>query len=460
MSVLLSLLFASALAAQGVDEISTDEPLPRTTAPYLIPFPEALSPPGGSDFAPETVAPVDAPEPPPAPKDAKADKKKKGPDKRRGEDPSEPKESAYSLAMSTGPACRAVHLTSWIAGTGKSRRAFLDKLKGTVVNAVVIPLKETDGHVYIPGVAKASEVNSYRPAIPDPAALLKDLKAQNLRAIARIVVFKDNYLPKKHPEWAVRRPDGRLWLNQNGIAWVDPYQRPIWDYNLQLAVRAAELGFDEIQFDYLRFPSDGNTKLCRYSNPHHTSASAIENLREFLDLARKRLAHTKVPVSIAVFGMTTTAKDDMGIGQEISKFAPMVEFISPMMYPSHYARGEYGLSSPNREPYKIIFRGLRDAKARLKQHAPKLRPYLQDFSIYGVRYGPSQVRAQILAAHLQGVESWILWNPSNRYTWDTLTPKALGAAGMPVESLEGGTASVAAPGAGRADVLESTLPRP
>ncbi|MFA6093861.1 MAG: putative glycoside hydrolase [Elusimicrobiota bacterium] len=331
---------------------------------------------------------------------------------------------AASTAISTGPALRAVHLTAWVAGSTKSRRAFLEKLDASVINCVVVPLKETDGNIYIPGVAKASEYGTYEAAIPDPETMLKDFKARGLRAIARIVVFKDDALARKRPQWAVRNVNGGLWRNQKGIAWVDPYIKPIWDYNLDLADRAVALGFDEIQFDYIRFPSDGNTRLCRYSNPHHTQSSAANNLVEFLRHARQRLGAK--PISIAVFGMTTTAKDDMGIGQEIARFAPYVDYISPMMYPSHYGKGEYGLSNPNKEPYKVIFRGLRDAKARLKDQAPKLRPYLQDFSLHGVHYGPQQVKAQVLGAHLQGIEDWILWSPGNKYTWAVLTRPGLG----------------------------------
>jgi len=341
-------------------------------------------------------------------------------------------EPEAGAAVSTGPACRAVHLTAWIAGTSKTRREFLRHLEGTVINAVVLPIKETDGRVYIPGVAKAAEFGSQLTAIPRPEEALRDFREAGLRSIARIAVFKDNFLARRSPKWAVHRPDGALWRNKNGIAWTDPYQRPIWEYNIEVALRAAQLGFDEIQFDYVRFPSDGNTKLCRYSNARHSRAAAIADLRQFVKYARFRLAPTGKPVSIAVFGMTTTASNDMGIGQELVDLAGLADYVSPMMYPSHYRKGEYGLADPNREPYKVIHLGLRDAKARLGGQAGKLRPYLQDFSLYGVHYGAAQVRAQILAAHREGVESWILWNPRNNYTWDVLTPRALSAAGVPV----------------------------
>lgn len=314
---------------------------------------------------------------------------------------------------------RGVHITSWAAGVEAKRRAFIGRAQGTVVNTVVVAVKEMDGLVYLPGVAKAVELGSHVRAIPYPEAMLKDFKDAGFKTVARVVVFKDDHLPRKRPEWAIKTPDGSLWTNRKGVAWVDPYQKAVWEYNVDVAVRAAELGFDEIQFDYIRFPSDGDTRLCRYSRENHTKQSAIANLSGFLAYAGKRLKPFGVTISIAVFGMTTTSQDDLGIGQDIVSMAGQVDRVSPMMYPSHYGKGEYGLAWPNKEPYKVIARGLRDARAKLKDSSFKLRPYLQDFSL-GYRYGPAEVRAQIFAARSQGVHSWILWNPANNYTWEAL----------------------------------------
>lgn len=321
-------------------------------------------------------------------------------------------------AASTGPV-RGVHLTAWVGGSGKDRRAFLAQASGTVVNAVIVPVKEYDGKVYIPGVEAARELGTTRIAIPDPRSLVADIKSRGMRAIARVVVFKDDTLARRRPEWAVMDEGGGPWKNRKGVAWVDPYRREVWDYNIEVALAAAKAGFDEVQFDYIRFPSDGDTRRCRYSQ-EHSSATAVAALEEFMALARRRLSAAGVGMSAAVFGLTTTAHDDMGIGQALGRMARSVDALSPMMYPSHYAKGEYGLANPNREPYRIISWGLRDAKRKLGS-AAKLRPYLQDFSL-GHRYGVSEVRDEIRAAAHQGVSSWILWNPQNRYTWAALTP--------------------------------------
>jgi len=229
-------------------------------------------------------------------------------------------------------------------------------------------------------------------------------------------------VPKVRHDLAVRTPDGGLWRSRNGATWVDPYNREVWDYNLDIAELCAKLGFDEIQFDYIRYPSEGNTSLCRYSKPHNRQTST-RNLKDFLDYARKRLTPYKVKISADVFGLTTTVKDDMGIGQDIKTLAAGADYVYPMMYPSHYAPGEYNLKNPNRSPFKVINRGLRDAMLKLGPDYARLRPYLQDFSM-GWTYGPSEVRAQLMATRLNLLESWVLWNAGNKYTWAALTPQS------------------------------------
>jgi len=314
---------------------------------------------------------------------------------------------------------RGVHLSCWGAGGAKSRGELIKKISGTVINSVVIAVKETDGMVYMPGVEKAHKWGSYTAAIPQPAAMLKDFKAAGLYTVARIVVFKDKVVPKTRPDLAVKNPDGGLWRSRNGATWLDPYNREVWDYILDLAELAAKLGFDEIQFDYIRYPSEGNTALCRYSKPsnRHTAAA---NLGEFLRYARKRLAPYKVKLSSDVFGLTTSVKDDMGIGQDIGILAANSDYVYPMMYPSHYAHGEYNIKNPAEQPFKILNQGLKDARRKLGLDYAKLRPYLQDFW----KYGPADVHAQQIAARLNLLESWVLWNPSNNYTWAALTPQA------------------------------------
>ena len=200
---------------------------------------------------------------------------------------------------------------------------------------------------------------------------------------------------------------------------MDPYKKEVWDYAIDIASRAAAAGFDEIQFDYIRFPSDGKTRQCRYSRPDHSPKTASAALRELLTLASARLKPLGVKLSIDTFGLTTSVDNGMGIGQTLGQMADLVDYVSPMMYPSHYAQGEYGLKSPNRAPYETIQHGVKDALDRLGSRPGAMRPYLQDFSM-GVRYTPAHVRAQIFAAEELGVRGWILWNAQNHYQWSAI----------------------------------------
>ena len=321
---------------------------------------------------------------------------------------------AQELAPASTATLRGVHFTGWAAGSTKARRRFLGEMKAAGFNAVVIALKDSDGHEFVRDVPFAAKTGAYLNAIPDLPGAVRDFKEQGIYTIARVAVFKDDHLARARPDLAVHFPDGSLWVGDKGVAWADPYRHEVWDYVIDVASRAAAAGFDEIQFDYIRFPSDGKTRLCRYSK-EHTPATASAALRDFLTLARSRLKPLGVKISIDTFGLTTSVDNGMGIGQTLDRMADLVDYVSPMMYPSHYAKGEYGLKNPNRQPYLTVHHGIQDALTRIKDPA-KLRPYLQDFSL-GVRYTPAHVRAQIRAAEELGVRGWILWNPGNHYTW-------------------------------------------
>ncbi len=317
--------------------------------------------------------------------------------------------------MSTGAETRAVHLTGWGAGSPRVRREFIRHMKQAGLNTVVIALKEYDGVEFVKGVALAKEIGAYANAIPDLEGCVKDFKDAGIYTIGRVVLFKDNTLAHKRPDLAIHKPDGSLWTTDKGMAWVDPYRREVWEYNLEIASRAAAY-FDEIQFDYIRFPSDGPVKLARYSRADNSPATQAKNLADLMAYFRGHLKGTRI--SVAIFGLTTTDQSGMGIGQHLSQFIEEADYVSPMMYPSHYAKGEYGIKDPNRAPYLTIHRGLRRVAA-LGTEMAKLRPYFQDFSL-GYHYGPAELRAQIFAAARMGVRNWILWNPQNHYTWSAI----------------------------------------
>ncbi len=331
------------------------------------------------------------------------------------------------------PACiKGIHLTAWYAGSKKMRAKIEPLLSDTEINTVVIAIKEIQGDIYIPGAKVGASTHVYVAAMPDIKDYLQYLKERGIYTIARIVVFKDSRLPKEKPEWAVRsstplpkavaqgyEPD--IWTDTKGLTWSDPYNPRVWEYNINIAARAVELGFQEIQFDYIRFPSDGKTDYCVYSKPHTKNSSALA-LAKFLERAQQRLKPMGAEISIDVFGLVGSSPEGMGIGQKLSMLLENINALSPMMYPSHYGPGALGVTDPNNSPYDTVFASIKDTQKMIGDKPVTLRPYLQDFSL-GVKYTAEHVRDQIRAANDLGVYEWLLWSPSCRYTKEALLPK-------------------------------------
>ena len=331
-------------------------------------------------------------------------------------------------AAKTTPAgpVRALYMSGWVAGGTTRWKQLLDIVDKTELNAVVIDVKEDGMLSYAaPNVALAVEVGANQKMIPDVDAKLAELKKRKIYAIARITVFRDKIAARKKPALAVQRPDGSPWRDRSGHFWLDPYNQQNWDYNVAVAQDAARRGFDEVQWDYVRFPSEGARSGRRYPAKAKTDArSEARVIADFLAYAKEKLGPSGVKVSADVFGLALSADDGLGIGQKLALMVPHLDVVCPMVYPSHYGRGSLGVSHPNAAPYQTVLRALRDGNKRLKaipNHACTMRPWLQDFSL-GVRYGEKQVRAQIQAARANGVKEYLLWNASNRYTTAALVP--------------------------------------
>ncbi|MEW6400022.1 MAG: putative glycoside hydrolase, partial [Bacillota bacterium] len=311
---------------------------------------------------------------------------------------------------------RGIYLTSYVAGIPQRLQQLVDHVQGTGLNAMVIDLKDNSGTVPYPlPLPLLGEIGAVRPRMADLPALVRDLKSRGIYLIARIVVFQDPVLAKARPEWAIRDHQGKPWRDHSGMYWTNPYSREVWRYNVDLAEQAVKLGFDEVQFDYVRFP-DNPQRVARTAvldNPE--GLSQIQAILKFLRLAQEKLAG-RAFLSADVFGLTTTTADDMGIGQDFSAICQVVDYISPMVYPSHYFNpGIYGLPVPEANPYQVVKRALEDAKAKARGSRAIIRPWLQDFSL-GIHYGRAEVEAQIRAAHEEGIDQWLLWNPANVYT--------------------------------------------
>lgn len=327
------------------------------------------------------------------------------------------------------PEVKGIHVTSWIAG---DRRYFPDIIKlidETELNTIVIDLKESDGRIaYDVDIPLAKATGSIEKRIRDLDRIIEECKRHNIYKIARIVLFKDTYLAEKLPGLAIKnRRTGGIWRDYKGDAFTSPYIEEVQDYNIRLAEDAARRGFDEIQFDYVRFPSDGPLKDISYPEGHNEE-KAIAAINKFVERAKDRLSPYHVKLSVDVFGLTTL-RDDVGIGQNFKQLTDRVDYISPMIYPSHYWNGSYGFKNPNNAPYEIIKAALKDAiRKSVDEKQPeevvktKIRPWLQDFDLGYPDYGPEEVRIQIRAAKELGIREWLLWNPGVRYTKAALLP--------------------------------------
>jgi hypothetical protein len=323
---------------------------------------------------------------------------------------------------------RGLYVNRWQA-LGQSMWTLIDVAKRTEVNALVIDVKDDRGLVlYRSRVPLAREIgaDTVRPMRHERLrAVLDTMRAHDIYPIARIVVAKDPLLADAKREWAIRRrSDHQPWLDKNGRPWIDPHHDGPWKYAADLACEAIDLGFSEVQFDYVRFP-DENRLVREAEFPLANGRVRADVIREQLLTLRSRLRPTAVRVTADVFGLTTTDTTDMGIGQLWEKFANAVDVVLPMMYPSHYAPGSYQVGNPNAHPYRVIDRGLEDAKRRSAglEGVAQIIPWYQDFTLGPPRYGRAEVRAQIQAGYDNGVMSWILWNPGSRYTISALEPE-------------------------------------
>lgn len=327
------------------------------------------------------------------------------------------------------PEVKGIHVTSWIAGDRRYFPHIIKLIDETELNTIVIDLKEADGRIaYDVEIPLAKATGSIEKRIRNLDALIEECKRHNIYKIARIVLFKDTYLAEKRPDLAImNRKTGEIWRDYKGEAFTNPYLDEVQDYNLRLAEDAARRGFDEIQFDYVRFPSDGPLKDISYPEGHNEE-KAIATINKFVERAKDRLSPYHVRLSVDVFGLTTL-RDDVGIGQNFKQLTARVDYISPMIYPSHYWKGSYGFQNPNSAPYGIIKAALKDAiRKSVDEKQPeevvktKIRPWLQDFDLGYPPYGPEEVRIQIRAAKELGIREWLLWNPGARYTKAALLP--------------------------------------
>lgn len=320
---------------------------------------------------------------------------------------------------------KGIYLTVYSA-SGARLDKLIEMSKRTEINTFVIDVKDDNGNMLFATEAAEKfnpEANRKAP-IKDIKVLMQKLKDNNIYTIARIVSFKDPSYAKKHPNKAIVYKDsGTSFTNSDGLIWVSPHDRELWEYNLGVSKEAAAAGFNEIQFDYVRFPASNGGKLDKvldYRNEKNESKP--ETIQNYLKYAREQLSPMEVYISADVYGLVGSVSDDMALGQYWEAVSNVVDFVSPMMYPSHYANGTYGLSVPDAFPYETILHSTRDSVNRNKNiETPAIiRPWIQDFTagwVKGhIKYGAKQLELQIKALEENGVKEYLLWNAGNTYS--------------------------------------------
>lgn len=341
---------------------------------------------------------------------------------------------------------RAVYLTGWSGGSPTKIEYAKNLARSGEINAVVIDVKDFSGTIsYDTNVQTAQLYGAEQKRIRDIEGVIRGFHEANMYAIARITVFQDPILAKARPdlgvqsrsnllekneEWVQEKPAfsvETLWLDRNELAWIDPAAKEYWEYVGALAKDAVSRGFDEINFDYIRFPSDGDMQDMTFPFWNEISPRR-EILSEFFAYLRETLPDT--PISADLFGLTTINRDDLGIGQVIEDAYGYFDYIAPMVYPSHYADGFKGYANPAEYPYEVVQYSMQTAVERLRHYRflyperkiAKLRPWLQDFDL-GANYDKVMVQAEIEATKQalgEDYAGYMIWNPSNIYTTDAL----------------------------------------
>ena len=312
---------------------------------------------------------------------------------------------------------RGVHVTMDLASLPGKLAQYI-ALKQDGLNTIELDVKDENGQVgFTSGVPALARQDGAAGAYYDPASVARETHKAGIYLIGRVVTFEDPITATAHPDMAVMRSDGTLWHTNGGLAWLNPYNRKAWKYDVDVAVAAAKQGFDEIQFDYVRFPSDGDLSLIRYPGAH--AQPMKETIAAFLRYATARLHPLGVRVSADVFGLAATR--DLGIGQFPGQVGQVVDAVYPMTYPSHYTPGEFNLPDPNAAPEQTVARSLRDFRSKLVGSDARLIPWLQDFSL-GRTYTAADVAAQIKAARQYQTGGFMLWNAAGLYTSGALTP--------------------------------------
>lgn len=349
------------------------------------------------------------------------------------------------------PRVKGIFVTGPMAGTANMEHliALVDE---TELNAIVLDVKNDEGRItYDMQIPAVLEIESGIRYIRDMESLIEECREKNIYLIARIVTFKDPFLAEVKPEWCIHHSDGSIFRDKDGLAWLDPYNHEVWEYLLDVAKEAIRIGFDEVQFDYVRFSTDSGMTDVDFGQEAE-GKNREEIITDFIKYASEEIHEAGGAISADVYGMVIDSRIDQQIvGQNYIEMSKYLDYISPMVYPSHYGPYNYNIPVPDAEPYRLVLTALQSSRkvlagvpketvsgnmeteytaeeiaalAPMEGTSAQVRPWLQDFTATWVKghisYGPEQIRAQIQAVYDAGYEEWILWNAANRYTEDGL----------------------------------------
>ncbi len=310
---------------------------------------------------------------------------------------------------------KALYLTFWgVGNNSKTLRNMLDIIDKSDINSIVIDVKNEYGSTsFKTSFKEANRYGAHKSSTnKDIQKFMKAMNERDIYTIARIVTFKDELQASNNQEYAIKKTDGTIWRNHDNMAWVDPFDKRSHEYAVRVAEEAAKVGFDEINFDYIRFPAKTGLVLSKKS----TQKNRIDAISSFLNLAQNRLRKYGVFISVDTYGNVCWEKDDVGIGQTISSLAKHADYISPMLYPSGFSKGSFNVKHPSDHPYIVIYRSLKHNEDIID--TKRMRPWLQNFQDYAHtkrKYNKFEITEQIRAANDMNTSGWMLWSPSSKY---------------------------------------------
>lgn len=329
--------------------------------------------------------------------------------------------------LKTPEKVKGIYITGNSFASAKKREQLFNLIKRTELNTAVIDIKDNRGKLLFQPASEELKdwpLSLVKLNYDDFKSILSDLQDSNIYTIARITTFQDSIAAETYKETALKNASGGLWRDYRGVAWLDMTNPQSWKLVVELTKEAETIGFDEVQFDYIRFPSDGNIKTIKYYNLP-AGQKKYQALDGFFNYLKSNTTELTIPLSIDLFGLTYWQRQDqtydLGIGQRLIDAGKYFNYISPMVYPSHYYSGIMGFENPAAHPYEIVNKAMKDGNIMLTNSSSTAlsRPWLQDFNM-GAVYNAAMVKKEIQACDDNNCSGWLLWNAANNYTESAL----------------------------------------